>query len=230
MTAEQQDSTALIVGASRGLGYGLAQRFLERGWNVIATERQGSARPGLRNLAANNPRLTVETVDIDSADEIKTLYTRLAGRPIRLLMVNAGVAGDPNASFEQRLIAVMRTNVGGAMTAVRHLSPLVRADGVVAVMSSELGSIADNTQGGWEPYRCSKAALNQSLRSFAAEMHDAPWSLTAVAPGWVKTDMGGPEANLDVETSTNGVTDVLLSRFARRGLAFLNYRGETLPW
>lgn len=230
MTNDKLNSTALIVGASRGLGYGLVQRFLERDWNVIATERPGSSRPDLRNLAAHNPRLIVETVDIDREQQIKALSGRLAGRPIDLLMVNAGVSGDPDASFEQRLIAVMRTNVGGAMAAVRHLSPRVRTDGVVAVMSSELGSIADNTEGGWEPYRSSKAALNQSLRSFAAERQDTPWSLTAIAPGWVRTDMGGPDAILDVETSTNGVTDVLLARFSQRGLAFLNYRGETLPW
>ncbi len=224
------ESTALIIGASRGLGYGLAQRFLERGWFVIATERRGSARPDLRRLAASRPRLSVETVDIDKEEELQALAATLSGRQIHLLMVNAGTAGDAALPFGERLLAVMRTNVIGAMAATRVLSPLVRAGGAVAVMSSELASISGNTDGGWEPYRSSKSALNQSLRSFAAEKRDAPWSLTAVAPGWVRTDMGGPDAVLDVETSTNGVADMLLGRLGKRGLAFLNYRGETLGW
>jgi NAD(P)-dependent dehydrogenase (short-subunit alcohol dehydrogenase family) len=230
MTTDLKSATALIVGASRGLGYGLVERFLERGWRVIATERRNSSRPALRQLAGKNSRLSIENVDIDKEEEIAALRTRLANRQINLLMINAGVAGDATSSFQQQLMTVMRTNVGGAMAAVRALSPLVLADGVVAVMSSGLASISANTDGGWEPYRSSKAALNQSLRSFAAEMRDAPWSLTAVAPGWVKTDMGGPEALLDVATSTGGVADMLLTRFGQRGLAFLNYRGETLGW
>lgn len=230
MNTQPHQPVALIIGASRGLGLGLTERFLERDWQVIATERKGSARPELRNIAELDSRLNVETVDMDSDTSLEALHDRLTGRSLDLLMVNAGTLGDPDASFTQRLLSVMRTNVVGAMSAVRCLSPLVRTGGVVAVMSSELASITDNTKGGWEPYRSSKAALNQSLRSFAAETPDAQWSLTAVAPGWVRTEMGGPDALLDVETSTGGVADMLMTRFNQRGIAFLNYQGKTLNW
>jgi NAD(P)-dependent dehydrogenase (short-subunit alcohol dehydrogenase family) len=124
----------------------------------------------------------------------------------------------------------MKTNVGSALSTLNHLNDLVRHDGVVSVMSSGLGSISNNTAGGWEPYRSSKAALNQSLCSFAAEHSDMPWSLTAVAPGWVRTDMGGQDAPLDVETSTNGIATMLEGRMGKRGIAFMNYQGDVLPW
>jgi NAD(P)-dependent dehydrogenase (short-subunit alcohol dehydrogenase family) len=145
-------------------------------------------------------------------------------------MINAGILGDESLTFEQRFLQVMKTNVVSVVAALRQLGELLRPDGVMAVMSSELGSIADNTKGGWEPYRSSKAALNQSLRSFIAEQLDVSWSLTAAAPGWVRTDIGGSNAPLDVETSTNGVVDMLETRFGKRGVAFMNYRGETLRW
>ncbi|MFZ4835685.1 SDR family NAD(P)-dependent oxidoreductase [Rouxiella sp. Mn2063] len=230
MNTQSYQPVALIIGASRGLGLGLTKRFLERDWQVIATEREGSVRPELRNLAATDPRLSVETVDMDSDASLQALRDRLSKRSLDLVMVNAGTLGDPDAPFVQRLLAVMRTNVAGAMSAVRYFSTQVRAGGVVAVMSSELASITDNTKGRWEPYRSSKSALNQSLRSFAAEMPDALWSLTAVAPGWVRTDMGGPDAILDIETSTRGVTNMLMTHFNQRGIAFLNYQGKTLNW
>jgi len=124
----------------------------------------------------------------------------------------------------------MATNALGAILAIKMLCHLVRAEGAIAAMSSGLGSISNNQEGRVEPYRSSKAALNQSLRSFAAEHADRSWSVTAIAPGWVQTDMGGPEAPLDVETSAKGIADVLESRLGARGVAFLDYRGESIPW
>ncbi|HEY0208114.1 SDR family NAD(P)-dependent oxidoreductase [Acerihabitans sp.] len=230
MSTMAKQPVALIIGASRGLGLGLTERFLERDWRVIATEREDTTRADLRQLAARDPRLSVETLDMNSEESLAALHSHLAGKTLDLLMVNAGTAGSPDESFAQRLLAVMRTNVAGAMSAVRILSPNVRAGGVVAVMSSELASIAGNTQGGWEPYRSSKSALNQSLRSYIAENPLVPWSLTAVAPGWVRTELGGPDALLDVDTSTRGVTEMLMTRFNQKGIAFLNYQGKTLEW
>ena len=225
------EKTALVIGASRGLGLGLTNRFLERGWRVIATERQGTKHLGLQDLAAETgERLEIERVDIDIEEELKGLRERLEGRRIDLLIVNAATIGDPEASFADRLLQVMKTNVVSVLSALHQLRDLVRDDGVVSVMSSELASVSDNTKGGWEPYRSSKSALNQSLRSFVAEQPDLPWSITAVAPGWVQTDLGGADAPLTVETSTNGVVDMLETRFAKRDLAFMNYKGDTLPW
>src|SRR5471030_2930328 len=223
-------SKVLIIGASRGLGFGLAHRYLERGWEVMGTERLGRKSSGLQALQAQDSRLTIEHVDIDSERDIMELASRLRGHAFDLVFINAGTLGDANAPFATQVEQVMKTNVAGAMTAARALCGLVRHDGALAVMSSGLGSISGNVAGGWEPYRSSKAALNQSLRSFAVECADAQFSLTAVAPGWVRTEMGGDDAPLDVETSTGGIAKMLESRLGARGLAFLDYRSEILPW
>jgi NAD(P)-dependent dehydrogenase (short-subunit alcohol dehydrogenase family) len=221
--------TCLIVGASRGLGLGLCQHLLARGWRVIATTR--GASPDLEALAAGaSGRLVLERVDITQPDQISALAARLKGESLKILMVNAGVGERNVREFATAFRTIMETNVLGAITAVKSLSPLVETGGVVAAMSSALGSLGANTTGGWEPYRASKAALNQSLLSFAAENAAKGWAVTAVHPGWVRTDMGGPEAPLDVETSTAGVATVLEARVGQGGCVFQDYTGATLPW
>lgn len=228
MAAER---TCLIVGASRGLGLGLAAEFLRRGWKVIGTVREAAGGTGLNALAGqSDARLEIETVDVTDAEAIAALRRRLDGRRLEILMVNAGVGQSRGLDFEQAFFRLMAVNALGAMTAVRKLSDLVADGGAIGAMTSQLGSIAQNTSGGSEPYRASKAALNQLLRSFTAEHADAPWSVTALHPGWVRTDMGGPQAPLDVETSCRGMADVLESRLGARGCAFLDYRNQTLPW
>ena len=227
----QTSLVSLIVGASRGLGLGLAAELLARGRRVVGTVRHLDRRTGLHDLAdASEGRLEIEAVDITAPYQIERLADHLKGRAVDILMINSGVGGVGADDFAQAFHRVMTTNVLGAMGALRALSSFVADDGAIAVMSSGLGSVSGNTTGGWEPYRASKAALNQSLRSFAAEQPTAPWSVTAVAPGWVRTDMGGADAPLDVETSMRGVATVLEGRLGQRGCAFLDYKGDTVPW
>jgi NAD(P)-dependent dehydrogenase (short-subunit alcohol dehydrogenase family) len=225
------ERTVAIIGASRGLGLGLAAEFLRRGARVLGTVRELAGGSGLHALGeAAGSRLEIETADVTDAEGIAALRRRLDGRRLDVLMVNSGVSGTDVQDFETAFFRTMTVNVLGAMNVVRTLSDLVADKGALAVMSSGLGSVANNRTGGWEPYRASKAALNQSLRSFAAEHADAPWSITAVDPGWVRTDMGGPEAPLDVETSCHGVASVLEGRLGEHGCAFLDYRGQTISW
>jgi NAD(P)-dependent dehydrogenase (short-subunit alcohol dehydrogenase family) len=97
-------------------------------------------------------------------------------------------------------------------------------------MSSGLGSVANNIAGGWEVYRASKAALNTLMRSFAARHSDDPRALVIIAPGWVRTDMGGPNAVLGIEESIPRVVDVISDQSGKRGLRYLDYRGLEVPW
>ncbi|UPG92748.1 SDR family oxidoreductase [Luteibacter aegosomatissinici] len=182
----------------------------------------------LHSLAG--PNLMVGHVDIDDASSIHALREELAGFRFDVVFVNAGVLSDPALSFADQVMQVMRTNVAGAMLATEAFEPLVADGGVLAVMSSGLGSVSGNTTGGWEPYRSSKAALNQSLRSFAAARPAMPYALAAIAPGWVRTEMGGPDAALDVATSTSGMVRVLEGLFGKPGLVFVDYKGNELPW
>ena len=224
---------ALIAGASRGLGLGLARELLSRDWHVIATVRGEVPPPAVEELSAEYPgRLMVEPLDVVVDDEIIALRERLSDRRLDLLFVNAGIAHGPGetlaATSAREFSHVMLTNAYGPMRTIEALEGLVRPDGVIAVMSSGLGSVANNKTGTWEVYRASKAALNMLMRNFAAR--ETSRTLLVITPGWVRTDMGGANAMLDVETSTRGIADVIAGRRGTKGVAFLNYKGESVAW
>ncbi|WP_225770646.1 SDR family NAD(P)-dependent oxidoreductase [Inquilinus sp. Marseille-Q2685] len=226
--------TALIIGASRGLGLALAGEWLARGWTVLATVR-GAGRTALHELAdSSNGRLTVETLEMTDPAAVDALRDRLSRRALDLLFVNAAVANGASERVDrvttEEFSRVMVTNALAPMRIVERLGGLVRPDGTIAVMSSSLGSVALNETGGWEVYRASKAALNMLMRSYAARHAGDRHSLALVDPGWVRTDMGGAEASLDTGESIPGVADALEARRGRPGLQFFDYRGETVPW
>lgn len=226
--------TALIVGASRGLGLALAEEYLKRDWHVVATARAASGT-GLHDLAARSGgRLEVETIDIVEADQIAALRQRLAGRQFDLLFVNAGVSNDRQQTIgtvpTEEFVRVMVTNALSPMRVVESFQSLVPPTGTIGVMSSGLGSVANNETGSWEVYRASKAALNMLMRSFAARNGGDTRALVIMAPGWVRTDMGGAQATLGIDESIPGVVDTLIGMAGRRGLAYLDYRGRTVRW
>ena len=225
---------ALVVGASRGLGLGLTTRLLERGWRVTATSRHAGG--DLEALATQwDGALTVETVDTNDAASVDALHKRLSDKVFDLIFVNAGITHDrwetvadvSTETFDR----VMVTNALSPMRFVERFRDLVPATGTIGVMSSGQGSITNNTRvTGWEIYRASKSALNQLMRSFAARNSGDPRTLLLMAPGWVKTDLGGSDAALTVDESTRGVADVLEAQAGAGGLQFLDYRGQTVPW
>lgn len=226
--------TLLLVGASRGLGKAMAAEFLTRGWNVVGTVR-GQARTGLHDLAdSHQGRVEIETLDITEPSEIAALHDRLSGRTFDMLFVNAGTANPDDAPIgevsTEAFVRVMLTNVLGVMRAVDGLDDLVPEGGVIGVMSSGQGSVGNNLNGGHEVYRGSKAALNQSMRSYAARQAGDRRALVLMAPGWVRTDMGGPNAPLGVEDSIPGVVDVLVAQQGGTGLQYLDRNGQTVPW
>jgi NAD(P)-dependent dehydrogenase (short-subunit alcohol dehydrogenase family) len=226
--------TALIVGASRGLGLALAEEYLRRDWAVTATIRS-APNIALGALGATHPgRLQIETVDIADETLIAALATRLSGQSFDLLFVNAGVTNTPTQTIGEvttdDFVRVMITNALGPMRTIEAMQHLVSDGGTIGVMSSGLGSVADNEAGGWEVYRASKAALNTLMRSFAARHRGDNRPLVIIAPGWVRTDMGGPQASLSIEQSIPRVVDVIAAQSGKRGLRYLNYRGETVRW
>ncbi|MBT9383588.1 SDR family NAD(P)-dependent oxidoreductase [Pseudooceanicola sp. CBS1P-1] len=223
----------LLIGASRGLGHALSVEFAERGWHVTGTLRAPSGTP-LHDLAAARPdRIRTERLEITEAASITALRARLEGQVYDMLFVNAGTTNaDPTAPLEQvppeDFAALMLTNVLGPLRVIAALEDLVRPGGLIGVMSSGQGSLANNRTGGREAYRASKAALNQALRSLSARRPGRP--LLLMAPGWIRTALGGPEAPFGLEETIPDIADTLLSRLDRPGLAYLERSGATLPW
>ncbi len=226
--------SVLLIGASRGLGYAMAEEFLARDWDVIGTVRAGG-HTALHALAGRVPgRVQIETLDVTLAEQMSGLSARLAGRRLDLLFVNAGVTNDPRETIgevsTEEFVRVMVTNPLGPMRAVELFCDLVAADGLIGVMSSGQGSVANNTNGQRELYRGSKAALNMFMRSFAARHATDRRAMVLMAPGWVRTDLGGPDARLTIEESVPNVVDTLLAARARPGLQYLDYLGRVVPW
>ena len=227
--------TVLLIGASRGLGLAMAAEFLKKGWNVVGTVR-GSATTELHDLADVHPgRIEIESLDVTEPDQIKALHDRLLGRSFDILFHNAGIASaNPRQSVAEapteEFVRVMVTNALSPMRLIEGLQDLVPAEGLIGVMSSGMGSISNNERGGAEVYRGSKAALNQYMRCYAARHAGEPRALVLMAPGWIRTALGGPDAPFGIEETIPKVVDVLLAQRGRPGLQFLDREGRTVPW
>ncbi len=232
----QAAPTLLIVGASRGLGHAMAAEFLKKGWSVVGTVRDGATRTRLHELAENyGSRLQIDTLDINEPAQIAALRHRLSGKVFEMLFVNAGTTTNPEHVkigdvTTEEFLRVMMTNALSPMRVIEALQDLVSPAGTIGAMSSGQGSIGNNETGGREVYRGSKAALNMFLRSFAAREPKSSRAMVLMAPGWVRTDLGGPDARLSIEESVPNLVNVLLSKHGTPGLQYLDYLGRTVPW
>lgn len=223
--------TALIVGASRGIGREFVRQYKRAGWRVLATARDDAALEALEELGAETFSL-----DVTAPEEIAALGWKLDGERLDAAVLVSGVYGPRTESVEtitaEDFDEVMITNVRGPMQLIPILLPLVEeVHGVLAVLSSRMGSIAEATgTTGWL-YRVSKAALNDALKITSLQTRRA--ACVALHPGWVRTDMGGAQAAIDPERSVSGMRQVLAQAAAAHESfngRFYQYDGTPLEW
>ena len=229
------DKTALIVGASRGIGLGLVKELAGRGWSVIATLRSPSSDKGLKAFAdQSGGKVRLETVDLEHPDQIEALAGRLSGQTLDLLFVNAGIAGHrgkAGAASREDVARIFITNSVAPIHVAEALADRVRdKTGVIAFMTSGLGSVASEFRFGMDLYSASKAALNKLTRAFTGELGDRGLTVLSMSPGWVRTDMGGPDAMISVEESAKGVIDVVEAKAGTGQHGFYGHDGKTIPW
>ncbi|MBV4533028.1 SDR family oxidoreductase [Pseudomonas farsensis] len=223
--------TALIIGASRGLGLGLVQRLSEDGWRVTATVRNPQ-QPG---ALADVPTVRIEQLEMNDTAQLDGLKQRLGGEVFDLVFINAGVMGplpqDLESVSTEQVGELFMTNAVAPIRVARRLAGQLReGSGVLAFMSSILGSVAIPDGGELCLYKASKAALNSMINSFVVELQRPDLCVLAMHPGWVKTDMGGENAEIDVHTSTQGMLKQIKANSGNGGLHFINYKGEALTW
>ena len=230
------DKTALVVGASRGIGLGLVKELADRGWSVIGTRRSASSDKGLESFAGSSGgKVRMESVDVEDPASIDALAGRLKGQALDLVFVNAGISGShtPAAGMSRDEVAqVFMTNSVGPVHVAESLKDQVKDGGVIAVMTSGLGSVASDFHfgSGANLYSASKAALNKMTRAFAAALGERKITVLNMSPGWVRTDMGGPDAWIGVEESAKGVIDVVEAKAGTGEHGFYGHDGKQIPW
>lgn len=229
-----KNQTVLVIGASRGLGLAIAGQYIEQGSRVVATVR-GDTHTALHDLIEGvDDRLEIEHLDFTEPSQIAALHERLSGRSFDLLFVVAGITNGrsetPVDVDDDVFGNLMLSNALSPIRTIEMLGDLVSPDGTIAIMSSGQGSVAGNTTGDFEIYRASKSALNQLMRSYAVRHRDDARTLLLMAPGWVKTELGGPDARLEIEESIPSLVTVVDAQRGHGGLQYLDYRGKTVAW
>ena len=223
--------TALIIGASRGLGLGLVKQLLKDGWDVTATVRDPNKADALKAVGP----VQIEKLDMDDQQAVIALSQRLKDRTFDLLFVNAGVKGPaiqtPGHATQAEVGQLFFTNAVAPINLAQRFVGQIRKDtGVLAFMSSVLGSVTIPDGSDLALYKASKAALNSMTNSFIMQLGEPKPTVLSLHPGWVKTDMGGENAHIDVDTSVRGLVDQVNAYTGKGGHHFIDYKGDTIAW
>ena len=230
--------TTLITGASRGIGLEFCRQYAADGWRVLACSRLPEKADALNRLAAQYPELIkVHALDVADHVEIERLAQVLADESIDLLINNAGIYPDSDKSGfghtdYAEWVQAFRTNTMAPLKMAEEFATQIARSRqkTIITITSKMGSIADNGSGGSYLYRSSKAAVNMVVKSLAIDLK--PLGITAVVfhPGWVKTDMGGPNALISAEQSVSGMRQVIGRLTMAESGRFFGYDGQEIPW
>ena len=226
----------LVTGANRGLGLGFVKNYLGKNINVVGTTRDLKSSKELMAIKERFPdNLEIFELDLLKESAGDSLANFLGERPIDILINNAGV-GSTNQHFEavspKPWLEVLKVNLIAPLMITQSIINNVKkgSDKKIYFLSSQLGSIGDNASGGMYIYRSSKTGLNQVVKSLSVDLKPQGITVVSLHPGWVKTDMGGPNAPVSIDESIEGMMQVIDSTDIRDTGRFLNYDGKELPW
>lgn len=229
-------ATVLITGANRGLGLEFCRQYVEQGWHVIACARNPDDAFELNNLATHRD-IQIEALDVADFEQIDALSRKLANQPIDVLINNAGIYEDNSRNGfghldYQAWTKSFLVNTEAPLKMAEAFLPQLKCSDkkLIANVSSLMGSIADNGSGGSIFYRSSKAALNAAMRSLALELKEQSVGVLIFHPGWVKTDMGGPNALIDAAPSIAGMRAVIDRFSLDQSGSFVKFDGTPMPW
>ena len=222
--------TVLVTGANRGIGLEFARQYAADGWSVIATVRTMASAGELRELPGT---IRIEQLEMTDGAALAAFPEQLGSEPLDLYIANAGMSGPHGATNDLDHAGWVQTlavnSVAPTVLAAALLPSIEAARGKMIAISSQMGSIEDNSSGGYTAYRSSKAALNAAWRSMAVDLKDRPITVAMLHPGWVQTDMGGPNARISAQESVTGMRRLIDGLTPQQSGAFLDYRGGTLP-
>ncbi len=226
--------TLFITGANRGLGLEFVRQYAIDGWQVIASCRDPVEAKALQSLKTNYANISIIKLDVANFDEIHQVAESLKNVTIDLLINNAGIYLDR---------ATDRINVDDWVQTfkVNSIAPVILLNAFknhlanselkkAVTLSSKMGSIDDNTKGGSYLYRSSKTAVNMAIKTASIDFKPLGISLATLHPGWVQTDMGGPDGLIDIPTSVNGLRLVINNLSLANTGQFIDYEGKLIPW
>ncbi len=228
--------TILITGANRGIGLEFTEQFAIDAWQVIACCRNPAGAEQLQALAKEQTTIEVHALDVTNYSQMADLAQKLSGRPIDILLSNAGIFGAKGVGFGEvdadDFRQVLEVNTIAPLMLVQNFVDNVALSSrkLVAVISSKVGSIADNSGGGFYPYRSSKTAVNQVVKCLSIDLADRGISVISLHPGWVQTEMGGPNAEITTGQSVSGLKKILQSAGLQQNGQFIEYDGNNIPW
>jgi len=228
--------TILITGANRGIGLELTEQFAADGWAVLACCRNPVEAEALQGLSGQYSSIEIHALDVTDYAQMTALSKQLGERAIDVLLSNAGIYGPRGHGFGEVDAAewreVLEVNSVAPMMLVQAFVEQVAASQhkLVAVVSSKMGSIADNGSGGSYIYRSSKTTVNQVVKCLSIDLAPRDISVITLHPGWVQTDMGGANAEISVADSASGLKRILESAGLAQSGQFLEYDGNPIPW
>lgn len=226
----------VVTGANRGLGLEFCRQYLEKGDKVYACCRSPENAYDLQALKqASGDQLETISLDVGNQAQINNLPRVISG-PVDILIHNAGIYGPRSLPFNEvepeAWMEVFRINSIAPLMVVQALADKVAAsqEQKIVLLSSKMGSVGDNDSGGSYIYRSSKSALNAVGKSLAIDLAEQGIKVAIVHPGWVQTDMGGPNAWIDAQTSISGLCEVVENLTSNNSGQFFNYDGSNIAW